>query len=81
MKNFVKQIRPVFSISYHSYSEIVIYPYGCEGQHTPTQEVVEKIGIPESTQFIREMANGTPVAGLTTAARAVVMRWDARVPK
>ena len=44
-------------------------------------EVVEKIGIPESTQFIREMANGTPVAGLTTAARAVVMRWDARVPK
>jgi carboxypeptidase T len=43
MMNFVSKIRPVFSISYHSFSELVIYPYGC-GDHVPTKEVLEKIG-------------------------------------
>ena len=44
MMNYVKTVRPVFEISYHSYSEIVIYPYGCPGEHTPTKDIVEKIG-------------------------------------
>lgn len=29
MMNFVSEITPVFNISYHSYSELVLYPYGC----------------------------------------------------
>ena len=44
MMNFIENTRPVFDISYHSYSELVIYPYGCEDQRTQTKEVVEKIG-------------------------------------
>lgn len=44
MMNFVKEIRPVFDISYHSYSELVIYPMGCKGQRTQNADVVEKIG-------------------------------------
>jgi hypothetical protein len=44
MMNFVAKIKPVFSISYHSYSELVIYPFGCEGSRTPNKEVVEGIG-------------------------------------
>ncbi|MBC7540362.1 MAG: hypothetical protein H7281_16180 [Bacteriovorax sp.] len=44
MMNFVKEIRPVFDISYHSYSELVIYPMGCSGVHTQNADVVEKIG-------------------------------------
>jgi hypothetical protein len=44
MMNFVKEIRPVFDISYHSYSELVIYPLGCKGQRTQNSDVVEKIG-------------------------------------
>ncbi|MFZ4714946.1 MAG: M14 family zinc carboxypeptidase [Bacteriovoracaceae bacterium] len=44
MMNLVKEIRPVFDISYHSYSELVIYPYGCKGKHVPSADVVEKIG-------------------------------------
>ncbi len=44
MMNLVKEIRPVFDISFHSYSELVIYPYGCSGQRSPTAEVVESIG-------------------------------------
>lgn len=44
MMNFVSAIKPVFNISYHSYSEIVIYPFGCKPKRTPTEEAVEAIG-------------------------------------
>ena len=44
MMNLVKEIRPVFDISYHSYSELVIYPMGCEGKRTQNSDVVEPIG-------------------------------------
>jgi carboxypeptidase T len=44
MMNFVATIKPVFNISYHSYSEIVIYPYGCRPRRTPAEEAVETIG-------------------------------------
>lgn len=54
LMKLVKDIRPVFDISYHSYSEIVIYPMGCKGARTHTKEVVEKIGkeIGESIGYI-----------------------------
>jgi carboxypeptidase T len=44
MMNFVASIKPVFNISYHSYSEIVIYPFGCKPRRTPVEEAVESIG-------------------------------------
>ena len=44
MMNFVASIKPVFNISYHSYSEIVIYPFGCRPKRTPAEEAVETIG-------------------------------------
>jgi carboxypeptidase T len=44
MMAFIQEVRPVFDISYHSYSELVIYPYGCKNKRTQTKEVVEKIG-------------------------------------
>lgn len=44
LMNFVEKVRPVFDISFHSYSELVIYPYGCKGSRTPTAEIVEGIG-------------------------------------
>lgn len=44
MMNFIKNIRPVFNISYHSYSELVLYPHGCNGQRSQIAEVIEPIG-------------------------------------
>ena len=44
MMNFVASIKPVFNISYHSYSEIVIYPFGCRPRKTPAEESVMDIG-------------------------------------
>lgn len=44
MMNFIQTIKPVFDISYHSYSELVIYPYGCDGDYTPDHEALASIG-------------------------------------
>ena len=44
LMDFVAKIKPVFNISYHAYSELVIYPMGCNGQRTKNQKVVEGIG-------------------------------------
>lgn len=45
----VANIEPVFDISFHSYSELVLYPYGCSGERTVNRAVVEGLG--------REMGN------------------------
>jgi carboxypeptidase T len=63
MMDYVRSIRPVLSISYHSYSEIVIYPYGCEGQHTETRSVVEKIGKELAGKLKKDDGKGTYTAG------------------
>jgi len=44
MMNLVSTIKPVFNISYHSYSELVLYPFGCRPKRTPSEEAVETIG-------------------------------------
>lgn len=44
LMNLVAAIRPVFDISYHSYSELVIYPFGCKGKNTPQGSMVREIG-------------------------------------
>lgn len=44
MINFASQIKPIFDISYHTYSELIIYPYGCSGDYTPEHEVVSAVG-------------------------------------
>jgi carboxypeptidase T len=44
MMNLVKNIRPVFDLSFHSYSQLVIYPMGCKGERAVNAEVVEPIG-------------------------------------
>lgn len=44
MMNLVKTIRPVFSISYHSFSELVLYPQGCNGKRSHMADVIEPLG-------------------------------------
>lgn len=38
-----EEVRPSAYLSYHSYSELVLYPYGCRGAFTPEHRMVEKI--------------------------------------
>lgn len=44
MMKFISEVRPVFDISYHSYSELVIFPLGCSPERTTNKGVIEKIG-------------------------------------
>ncbi|MDH4468643.1 MAG: M14 family metallopeptidase [Bacteriovoracaceae bacterium] len=44
MMAFIKKAKPSFSISFHSYGEMVIYPFGCRDNRTPPEMGVEKMG-------------------------------------
>ncbi len=43
--NFVRSHNIVLSISYHSYSELVIAPYGCRGSYAAENAIVKSIGL------------------------------------
>lgn len=55
------RVRPMFNVSYHSYSEIVIYPYGCSPLHIPApdQAVYEKVGHELAGKLVRDSGSGT----------------------
>lgn len=59
MMGLVSKVKPVLSISYHSYSELVIYPYGCDNQHTPDRETVESVGRQLASRLPKDGASGT----------------------
>lgn len=41
--NLAQIIRPVAYLSYHSFSEMVLYPYGCRGVFTGENELLSKV--------------------------------------
>src|SRR5690606_15476530 len=44
LMQLVAETKPVFSISYHSYSEMVIYPFGCSnGERLPSNSKVIEV--------------------------------------
>ena len=42
--SIAEKVRPMGSISYHSYSELVLYPFGCEGDYSGEKELIGKLG-------------------------------------
>jgi carboxypeptidase T len=63
LMNLVALAEPVFNISYHSYSEMVLFPYGCDGARAETKEIVEPIGRAIAAVLPRESSSGTYAAG------------------
>lgn len=47
-----EKVRPMGSISYHSFSELVLYPFGCQGDYSGEKELIAKLG--------KEMADKLP---------------------
>ena len=43
MMNLVKTKKPVANISYHSFSELIIFPFGCQKEKNPSRELFENI--------------------------------------
>ncbi len=63
LMNFVTEIHPVFDISFHSFSELVIYPYGC-GSHSETSAVVDPIGAKIAELIPSDDGSGHYTAGI-----------------
>lgn len=65
LMNLVGMIKPLFNISYHSYSEIVIYPEGCQGSRLPdsVRSVYEGHGKTLASKLVRDSGSGTYTAG------------------
>jgi hypothetical protein len=44
MMHLVETLKPVVDISYHSYSELIIYPFGCASIKNPAKDLFHSIG-------------------------------------
>lgn len=59
MMNLVAKVKPVVSISYHSYSEMVIYPFGCDGERATDRELVESLGKNLASRLPKDSGKGS----------------------
>jgi hypothetical protein len=55
----VKRENMALNISYHSYSEMVVSPYGCKGQYTPEEELFKSIGKTLASKLVKDTGKGT----------------------
>jgi murein tripeptide amidase MpaA len=66
MIELVRTERPVANISYHSFSEMILYPYGCRKEQNPSLELFKAIGAEMKANIIDDSgrkgtyALGTP---------------------
>ncbi len=58
LMSLVSDIKPVFNISYHSYSELVLYPYGCRNSNGALNESMVTIG--KELGHLLDYRAGTP---------------------
>lgn len=60
LMDLAKKVRPMFNISYHSTSEIVIYPMGCRPKHIPEADraVYEKVGRELANTLVKDSGQG-----------------------
>jgi len=61
--DFLQQRHFIFNISYHSYSEIVIYPYGCNGVYAPEHDIISSVGAGLANTLVRDTGSGTYAPG------------------
>lgn len=54
---------PTTSLSYHSYSEIILYPYGCQGSLTSEAALYQKVGNELAQLLPKDSGKGTYTAG------------------
>ncbi len=55
-----RQILPTINISFHSFSEIVIFPYGCPGAKPPAAQrpVIESVGRELANRMVKDSGSG-----------------------
>lgn len=83
MMNLVLTERPVANISYHSFSEMILYPYGCRAEKNPALELFKSIGSDMKAQVVDDRGTkntyelGTP-SELLYEADGTDMDWQFR---
>jgi carboxypeptidase T len=58
-----EKVRPMASLSYHSYSELVLYPYGCNGDLTGENQLLETLGKKMASLLPSDSGRGTYTPG------------------
>lgn len=74
MINLFDKYRPVANISYHSYSELIIYPFGCAKIENKAKDVFQSIG--EDMKFVIEDDRGRKNTYKVGAAPDVIYEAD-----
>ncbi|KTD82204.1 M14 family metallopeptidase [Legionella waltersii] len=83
MMHLVETLKPVVDISYHSYSELILYPNGCLSVNNPAKDLFQSIGESMNAK-IRNDANQThayevgPVAEVIYEADGSDLDWQWR---
>jgi hypothetical protein len=65
LMDLVRRIQPKFNLSYHSYSELVIYPFGCSPQQVPSPDaqIYLETGKELAKRLVRDSGSGSYKAG------------------
>ena len=63
LMKLVDRIRPVFDVSYHSFGEFVLYPYGCQDRYAEDRELLADLGHAFAALIPRDDGAGTYHAG------------------
>ena len=65
LMSLVRRIQPKFNLSYHSYSELVIYPFGCSPEKVPSPDakIYLETGKELARKLVRDSGSGSYKAG------------------
>lgn len=63
LMNLVARLKPVIDISYHSYSELVIAPYGCQSHYSAEKDVVDSVGKGIAGKLVKDSGTGSYTYG------------------
>ncbi len=63
LSSLAEMVRPTSSLSYHSYSELVLYSYGCESMNAADKILIAKIGRELADQLPIDRGTGTYTPG------------------
>jgi len=65
LMDLVRRIQPKFNLSYHSFSEIVIYPFGCSPEKVPSPDakIYLETGKELAKRLVKDSGSGSYKAG------------------
>ena len=63
LMNLIKATNAVMNVSYHSYSELVLAPYGCQGEYTPEDFIFKHFGQPFAKRLVKDSGSGSYTYG------------------